>query len=183
VNNPLAIDNSVRRLVEIINTDLASPDPAKLITLAQENVDGRTWMTLKSGMAPLPITWTYDNGYLVAASDRGTVLRAIASRSGGTPLVWSSAFQQQLPSSSGLHPSAFAWLNTKGAFQGLASLVSNSVMQQLISERDPILVVWNGTSEQIHVASRTRISGLIMDVMLLENLSRALTGPLGAILQ
>jgi hypothetical protein len=37
---------------------------------------------------------------------------------------------------------------------------------------DPILVVFDGTPEQIHASSRTRISGLIMDVMLLENLSR-----------
>jgi hypothetical protein len=36
--------------------------------------------------------------------------------------------------------------------------------------RDPILVVFDGTPEQIHAASRTRISGLIMDVMLLQSL-------------
>jgi len=33
-------------------------------------------------------------------------------------------------------------------------------------------VVFDGTAEQIHAASRTRLSGLIMDVMLLESLSR-----------
>jgi hypothetical protein len=39
--------------------------------------------------------------------------------------------------------------------------------------RDPILVVFDGTAEQIHAASRTRITGLIMDAMLLESLGRA----------
>jgi hypothetical protein len=131
-------------------------------------------------MSPLSITWTYDNGYLVAASDRGTAMRAIATRSGGARLIWSTAFQRQLPDSS-MHPAAFAWLNTKGAFQGLASMVSSPALQQLMTERDPILVVFSGTSEQIQVASRTRISGLIMDLMLLENLGRARTGPLGSI--
>jgi hypothetical protein len=39
-----------------------------------------------------------------------------------------------------------------------------------VAARDPILVVFDGTPEQIHAASRTRISGMIMDVMLLQNL-------------
>lgn len=177
VNNPLVIDNSVRTLVEKFNAEEGASDPAKRLILSQETVDGRSWMQLKSGVSPLSVIWTYDNGYLVAASDRAAALRAIANRNGGAQLVWSPAFQQQLPSTAGLHPSGFAWLNTKGALQGLTSLVSNPALQQLINERDPILVVFNGTSEQIHVASRTRITGLIMDLMLLQNLGRTRSGP------
>jgi hypothetical protein len=45
-----------------------------------------------------------------------------------------------------------------------------------VAGRDPILVMFDGTPEQIHASSRTRISGLIMDVMLLESLSRATVG-------
>ena len=45
------------------------------------------------------MTWTYDQGYLVAGSDRGVAERAIATRNGGSPLVWSPAFLGQLPSS------------------------------------------------------------------------------------
>jgi hypothetical protein len=41
---------------------------------------------------------------------------------------------------------------------------------------DPILVVFDGTPEQIHAASRTRISGLIMHVMLIDSLGRATLG-------
>jgi hypothetical protein len=37
-------------------------------------------------------------------------------------------------------------------------------------------VVFDGTAERIHAASRTRLSGLIMDVMLLESLSRTREG-------
>jgi hypothetical protein len=183
VNDPLTIGNSMRQLVAVANAELAPSDPAKQITLEQETVDGHSWTTLKTSMAVLSITWTFDHGYLVAASDRAAALRAIATRNGGAPLIWSPAFQGQLPSSSGLHPSAFAWLNTKGALQGFSSLVSNAAIQQLINERDPILVVWNGTSEQIHVASRTRISGLIMDIMLLESLSSIRTGSLDSVLR
>jgi hypothetical protein len=129
------------------------------------------------------VTWTYDGGFLVAASDRAAATRAMATRHGGSPLVWSAAFQQQLPSTAGLHPSAFAWLNTKGVFQDFAALVPNPTIQKLIAERDPILVVFNGTAEQIHAASRTRISGLVVDAMLLESLTRARVAPPEAALQ
>ena len=109
----------------------------------------------------------------MAASNRGAATRAIATRSGGASLVWSTAFLQQLPSSAGLHPSAFVWLNTKGALQGLEALVPNATLQKLIAEKDPILVVFSGTTEQIHAASRTRLTGLILDVMMLESLGQA----------
>ena len=41
-------------------------------------------------------------------------LRAIATRNGGSPLVWSQEFQQQLSGSAGLHPSGFAMAEHKG---------------------------------------------------------------------
>jgi hypothetical protein len=88
-------------------------------------------------------------------------------------LVWSPEFLAQLPTSAGLHPSAFGWLNAKGALGMLSTLTSNQAFSQLLAGRDPILVVFDGTPEQIHAASRTRISGLIMDLMLIENLGRA----------
>ena len=139
----------------------------------QESAGGRTWSTMKPGGLPLGITWTYDRGYMVAASDRAVAERAIATRNGGSPLVWSPEFLGQLPSSAGLHPSAFAWLNAKGALGILSTLTPNPALGELVAGRDPILVVFDGTPEQIHAASRTRISGLIMDVMLIESLSRA----------
>ena len=99
--------------------------------------------------------------------------RAIATRNGGSPLVWSPEFLGQLPASAGLHPSAFAWVNAKGALGILSTLSSNSKIGELLAGHDPILVVFDGSPELIHAASRTRISGLIMDVMLLESLGRA----------
>jgi hypothetical protein len=103
-------------------------------------------------------------------------LRAIATRDGGSPLVRTPAFQQQWPSSAGLHPSGFAWLNTKGAFQNYAALIQNPAIQKLIVERDPILVVFSGGTEQIRSASRTRLSGLVMDILLMQGLSRTRAG-------
>ena len=175
-NNPAVIDSSLQKLVEAFNSELGPDEQAKRIVLQQENTGGRTWTTISPGGLPVGIVWTYERGYLVAASDRGVAERAIATRNGGSPLVWSPEFLGQLPSTAGLHPSAFAWLNAKGALGLLATLTSNPKLGELVAARDPILVVFDGTSDQIHASSRTRISGLIMDVMLLQNLGQATAG-------
>jgi hypothetical protein len=171
-NNPAVIDSSLQKLVETFNAELAADEQGKRIVIEQESAGERTWNTIKPGGVPLSITWTYDRGYMVAASDRASAERAIATRNGGFPLVWSPEFLAQLPSSAGLHPSAFAWLNAKGALGVLSALSTNPAVSELMAGRDPILVVFDGTPEQIHAASRTRISGLIMDVMLLQSLGR-----------
>ncbi|MGB2713482.1 MAG: FecR domain-containing protein [Vicinamibacterales bacterium] len=173
VNNPTVIDSSLQKLVEAFNAELGPDEQGKRIVFEQESAGGRTWSTMKPGGLPLGITWTYDGGYMVAASDRGVAERAIATRNGGSPLVWSPAFLGQLPSSAGLHPSAFVWLNAKGALGILSALSSSPALRELVAERDPILVVFDGTPEQIHAASRTRVTGLIVDMMLIESLGRA----------
>jgi hypothetical protein len=174
------IDSSLLKLVETFNAELSPEDQSKRIVFTQESAGGRTWNTLKAGGLPLPlgITWTYDAGYMVAASDRAVAERAIGTRNGGSQLVWSPEFLGQLPASAGLHPSAFAWLNTKGAFALLAPLAPSPALGELMAGRDPILVVFDGTPEQIHAASRTRLSGLIMDLMLIQSLGGAIEGQL-----
>jgi hypothetical protein len=172
VNNPPVLDQFIRRVVDGCNAEFTRSGQTQRITIDQEVADGRTWTTMKFAQPPLTITWTYDRGYLVAASNRGGAVRAIATRNGGSPLIWSPAFQQQLPQSAGLHPSGFAWLNTKGALQGFTALAPNPSIQKLMAERDPILAVFNASLEQISAVSRTRLSGLIMDLLLLQGMGQ-----------
>jgi len=169
-NDPGVIDSSLQKLVDTFNAELGPDEQSKRIVFAQESAGGRTWNTLRPGGLPLAVTWTYDQGYMVAGSDRAAAERAIATRSAGTPLVWSSEFIGQLPSSAGLHPSAFAWLNAKGALGMLSLLNPSPKVRELVASRDPVLAVFDGTPEQIHGASRARVAGLILDVMTLQHL-------------
>ena len=175
--NPPVIDSSIQALVRAFNAELGSDQQGKRIVLAQENAAGRTWTTMKPGGLSLGITWTYEGGYMILASDRGSAERAIATRNGGSALIWSGEFLGQLPASGGLHPSAFAWLNAKGALGILSAFTQNAKIAELVASRDPVLAVFDGRSDLIHGASRTRITGLIMDVMLFENLNRATQSP------
>jgi ferric-dicitrate binding protein FerR (iron transport regulator) len=174
-NDPAVIDSSLSKLVATFNAELPPDQLDKRLTLAQESAGGRTWTTLKAAGFPFGATWTYDAGYIVVASDRANGERAIATRNGGSALIWSSAFQRQLPASAGIHPSAFAWLNTKGALGIFSALSPNQAVTGLLAEQDPMLVVFDGKPEQIHVASRTRLSGAIIDAMMLQSLSRTVT--------
>jgi hypothetical protein len=176
-NDPTVIDNSLATLVDTFNTELGPDEQNARVILGQESTNGRLWTTLKAGRLPFGIAWTYDGGYIVAASDRAIAERAIATRHGGSALIWSPAFQGQLPASAGMHPSAFAWLNTKGALGIFTMLSSNQAVNGLLAARDPVLVVFDGKSQEIHAASRTRLSGAIIDAMLLESVSRTLTAP------
>ena len=175
-NDSSVIDNSLRKLADAFNAELSAEEQVHRIAIGQEIAGGRTWTTMKAGGVPFGATWTYDQGYLVAASDRGSAERAIATRNGGSPLVWSPAFLAQLPSSAGMHPSAFAWLNTKGALGIFTALAPNPALTKLLGEREAVLVVVDGKADQIHAASRTRLTGLVMDVMLFESLGRASEG-------
>ena len=43
----------------------------------------------------------------------------------------------------------------------------------VLIEREAVLVVVDGKADEIHAASRTRLTGLILDVMLVESLGQA----------
>jgi hypothetical protein len=69
-----------------------------------------------------------------------------------------------------MHPAAFAWLNTKGALGVFSALSPNPALTKMLAERDPVLVVFNATTEQIHAASRSRLTGLMVDLAVLNSL-------------
>jgi hypothetical protein len=171
VNDPTVVDSSIGKLVDACNADVVPGDPGKGCAVEHETAGGLVWNTMKSGSLPVGVSWTYYGGYLVLASDRGIGERAIATRNAGASLIWSSSFQAQLPASAGLHPSAFAWLNTKGALDIFSTLSGSQAGTSVLAGRDPVLMVLDGTPEHIHLASRTRVSSVAIDAMLLGTLS------------
>ncbi len=170
-HDPDALDDAVARLVEECNARLAASGRPERAAYARETVDGRTWSSIRPPGKAFAVTWTFDHGYLVAASDRATAQRAIATRDGGSPLLWSAPFREQLPASSGLHPSAFLWINTRGMLGDLAGLLGNPAYRNLLSGRDPILVVFDAGPDRIRAISRTGPSGVLVDLMLLKGLT------------
>jgi hypothetical protein len=172
VNDQATLEKAIHTLIDFTNAERAKTGKTDQITIGMESIDGRTWSTMKFPQSTSSITWTYDSGYMVVGSDRGAAARAIATRNGGSPLIYSAEFQQRLPLSQ--HPSGFVWLNAGSALQGLPVLSQNPAIQKLIAEKDPILVISSGSQEQIRVVSRTRVMDLILNLMLLQGSSRAM---------
>ena len=170
IHDSAALDGAVYRIVDAANAQTASNGIGEYLSLEETVVDGRAWRSLKSSGKPFSITWTYDRGYIVAASDRGAALRALAAKNGGGALVWSSEFQRQMSVSADINPSAFVWINTRGMLSGLAGLIApNQALSQLLAQKDPMLAVFTAAPDRIHAASRARISGLLIDMMLFSN--------------
>ena len=93
-------------------------------------------------------------------------MSAIATRSNGFPLVRSAQFRAQLPTLAGVHPSGFAWFNLGPAASMLSSPTASPQIQKLLAVRDASLITFNGETERIQVASRTRFTSLMLDTLL-----------------
>jgi hypothetical protein len=164
--NPGALDDAVRKLVESFNGNLSVEDAGRALTVTQETVNGRLWNALQSAASPLALYWTYDRGYLVASMDRAVAARAIAVRESGSSLIRSARFEERYPSAGSLHNSGFFWLNTSGVLSELAAYLNSPALERLAGSRDAVLVVVDGEAERIHAASRTRLTSMILDLML-----------------
>lgn len=166
VYKPGTLDGTIAKLVEAYNAELPAEYQSRKLVMGQETIEGRMWMTVKAAGAPITLYRTYDRGYVVMSSDLAVAQRALKTRDGGFALTRSAAFLSQMPSAAGVHPSGFLWMNMKGALEGLTSVVSSEALKSVAKDRDPILVVVSGETERIRVASRTRLTSLILDGML-----------------
>ncbi len=166
VNQPALLDSAIRRLAATANNAAAAAGQPPLLSIETENADGRTWTVLRNSRINLALQWSYDRGYWVLSTDRALAAAAIATRSGGSPLVRSALFQAQIPASAGLHQSAFFWLNTQGPISSIAAVFGGSTLKELLESREPMLVVVNGETERIQAASRTRLMSMLVTMML-----------------
>jgi len=166
VYKPASLDGAVAKLVAAFNAHLDAANQTKQLTLGQQTTNGVLWHTLSSGATKQMVAWTYDQGYIVMSNDLGVGAKALQTRASGFPLVRSAVFTGQMPQAEGVSPSGFAWLNTKGALSALLAKFPNPALQKLANDRDPVLVVLNADTEQLRLASRTRLTSLVLDLML-----------------
>lgn len=166
VYKPSTLDAALRKLVDVFNSSLKPEDQGRKLEFVQETANGRTWNTIRLGIAGVSLTWTHHSGYMVAGADRALVERAISTREGGFPLVRTAAFTQQMPAATGVHPSGFVWVNVKGALADVVNALPYPALKNLVARREPVLVAFNGETERIRAASRTRLTSLVLDAMM-----------------
>jgi len=161
VYQPATLNATISRLVEAYNGE--APPERKLV-LKQETVDNRVWHSLT--LSGFGLHWTFDRGYWLLSLDRGVASRALATRAGGFPLVRSAQFKAQMPTLTGVQTSGFAWFNGGQAADILSSFASSPELKKFLAIREPSLITFNGETERIQVASRTRFTSLMLDTMM-----------------
>ena len=164
IYRPELFNASIRQIVDAFNREAGSS--GMQLKMTEETVNGRAWTTAQLIGQPLALHWTVDRGYLLQGSDRAVVLRAISTRNGGSPLVRSAKYRAQLPTAAGLHQSGFLWVNLGGSLEGFAGLAPNEALRKLLAAREPALLTFSADTERISAASRTRLSSLLFDMLL-----------------
>ena len=160
VYQPATLNATIARLVEAYNREAAAE---RKLVLKQESVDGRAWHSLT--LSGLGLQWTFDRGYWIVSMDRAVAVRALATRAGGFPLVRSAQFKAQMPTLAGVQTSGFAWFNLGSAADIISSLAPSPQLKKFLAIREPSLITFNGETERIQVASRTRLTSLMLDTM------------------
>jgi hypothetical protein len=170
VYSPTGIDSVVQRAADAANTKMSAEDLAKhKLSISKETVSGRVWNSITDASKTQTLYWTYDGGYMIFGPDRAIATRAIATRASGTPLVRSARFREMQPATPTVHNSGFVWLNTRGALEFLVAATGSAApaaLKSLLTSRDPVLIVFNGETERIAAFSRTRLTSLLIDVLL-----------------
>jgi hypothetical protein len=153
--------------VEAFNQNLKGDDAQRFrLTMTETQESGRPYYEIRSAALPVSLTWTYDQGYLVASNERALVTRALLTRGSGGALVRSTRFLERIPASAGVHQSGFLWVNAQGAVADAAQMLPDPRIKQLLTGGEPLLVTMNGETERIQIASRTRLTNLLFDGLL-----------------
>ncbi len=111
---------AVRQVLEAINDERDGKGLERL-ELTEERAGGRTYYGFSGEQ---PGRFTFDEGYLVAAANRGLVDRALRYRQSGYSLESSSRFVQLMPSDGRENFSAFLYQDAMGLIGPLAERIA-----------------------------------------------------------
>lgn len=160
VYNPGLLQGSIERLVNSINAK-----DAGAATLTVDDTGSRTYYTLSADSdKPLAqATYTFIDGYLLAAPSRSLIEAAINNRAAHTTIVTSTQFNQLVPRDQHANFSAMFYHNVGGALEPLAQALNaeqREALANLDEMMEPTLVVAYGAEDRITMATSAKAFGL-----------------------
>ncbi len=182
VYDPATLQATIAKLVDSYNRESAAESAAEgsveghSLQLTKRQVGSQTYYVLNSTNQPnAGVDYTFVDGYLIAAPDRGTLSRAIQSRQAGFTLTHSPTFQALLPSDGYTNFSAIFYHNIGPVVGPLAEQVKSNValtpqqqqsIDALTANSAPGLVYAYGEPDRIVVASNTGFMGFDLGTLL-----------------
>src|SRR5204863_141598 len=149
VNDVAKLTSALQKVAEAVKVPLTS-----------ENVNGRTFYSLKVQKIVPEIDYTFVDGYLLMAPTRALLTAALDARAAGMTLPRSSSFRNQLPADGHLDFSAVMYYNlgtTVGPLvdqlkaTGLLPPEQQKQVSELTANREPSLVYVYGEPDRIIV--------------------------------
>jgi hypothetical protein len=121
VYDPARLQHTIEVAAARLN-DRLREEGEQEVTLSSQQAGGRTWHRVETRVAGF--SWTYVDGYLVAAPSRALIERALDQRAAGTTLPASSRFRQLLPRDARADFSALFYQNVGPLLEPVAGGVS-----------------------------------------------------------
>jgi hypothetical protein len=128
VNDPQHLQQTLERLVGEVNKEAAKFGKSGLV-IDREELDARTFYTLKSTEFTLQVNYAYANGYLIVAPTKALVQRALSVHDAGNSLLHSPKFTAGLPADGNANFSAVLYHNLAPIVQPFASQLANTAQQ------------------------------------------------------
>ncbi|MCX6613779.1 MAG: hypothetical protein NTW74_23400, partial [Acidobacteria bacterium] len=166
------LTSSLRRVVDAVNQKAAGTSMGA-IKLTEQAVNGRTFYTIQHPAMPVELNFTYSGGYMVAASSRDTILKALQTRNNLLSLPRSRRFIELLPADAEVNASAIFWVNVGTSLEAVAGTIKGSLsadqkkaVDQFTANSGPVLITAYAGPDSITVASSSGFFGFGLDSLL-----------------
>lgn len=175
VNDPPRLQSAIEKLVAASNEEPQSGRPS--FSLSQQTTGGRIFYDLQvtpPAKSPHPgtineINYVFEDGYLVAAANRGLLLSSIENRETGYTLANSTTFTSRLPQDANTNFSAVFYQNLGAVVGPLAGDLESSPaltpaqrqsIQELTANSAPSVICAYGEPDQIVIAGTGSVFGV-----------------------
>ena len=145
-------------------------------TVKKEQVDGRTYYSIAE--TPMPIHYTFVDGYWLLGSSRAQLMRAISNRAAALTLPRSAEFKAQMPQDGNTFFSGLLYYNLGSTLGPIADQLKSTGMltpqlqsqvDTLTANRTPSLVYVYGETDRIQVGSRSSLFQMGLQALLSGN--------------
>ena len=172
------LENAIEKLVETENRQCGGKENCT-VTLTAETVNGRVYHALTIPGVPFgEAQYTFVDGYLLAATNRQLLDRAMQYRATGYTLPRSAQFMQLVPRDHYSNFSAMVYQNLGPQLAPLANLLGGTRknLGDLAANLKPMMMTAYGEPDRITVAAGGSLMGLSLNNLIQGNLMGAVHG-------
>ncbi len=168
------LTSTLKRITDAFNRHSAGTDVGT-VSFSEQTVAGRAWYTVKHSSRPVELNFTYVDGYLVAASSRDTVTKAIQNKASLLSLPRSQRFLDLLPADAQVNASAVLFADLATGLKSAAAAVKGAVelpaaqkkaLDELTASSGPVLIVAYAGEDNITFVSSSGFFGFGLDSLL-----------------